>query len=1144
MSSEGKLKWDLSKLGRAGPGCLEVPQHKHKFIQDKKNNKSERWLGEDCIGQILSIQDHCRPAIQLVIKDVTYTCILDTQASGSFVSNRIINSLPKPKESRNHIVNGAVEGISYKVVGQTILRGKCASMDIEIDVLVIDKLMPDVILGHDFLEKYHVIIDYTANEIFMGVDHRKRVAWYNGNLSMNRDKEEGTEIEGKLNIGPLNNQQVCQLKNLLNQYPEVITEKIGYTNTVKHKIVCKDYEPIKQKSYPMNADKRNFVIKKIQEMEEQGLIEPSQSGWASPIVLPKKKNGDYRLCVDYRKLNNKTVNDAYPMPDLKAMLKRVNGATIFTTMDLNSGYWQVEVEETSRPLTAFTTPRGLYHFRVMPFGLKNAPATFTHLMEEVLSGYTGEFCQVYLDDILIYSKDFNAHLVHLAKVLERLKIHGLTCQLKKCNFASSRVEYLGHVLTPEGLERQPEKNKAIAEMERPRTKRQVRQFLGTCGWYSSFVPQFEIRAAPLTDLLHEKKPFKWTGKEEKAFQDLKRTICDAPRLAHPDPSRMLCLQTDASDLGLGAVLFQENKQGGRDIIEYASRKIQPAEKNYCTAEKEALAVVWAVGKFRGHLEGRQFKLYTDNSALRWLNSVSGTKSKLMRWALLLAEFDFEVIHVSGTSNQAADSLSRNPSDESRQAETLPEREVPTPPKTTEQPPVLMALDNGFGKELIKKWQEEDEVCKKMIDWIRSRSDDRLGVPRSFKTCYKNLRLQDGILVYVSKFANQSPVTVLPKAYVDSVLQKYHDNTEAVHPGREETYHSIRQRFFWVAMKKDIAAYVRSCSICARTKATNQKPNTTSRGRQPHQPWEVLAIDIMGPYPRTSRGKTNILVVTDLFTRWVEAFAIPEATSSRILHLLRTEVFSRYGYPRCLLSDNGSQFTSRLWKQTLYQWNIEHWTTPIYHPQANPTERRNQELKRMLRVLLVDKPHKKWDEHLPQSLLALRQRTNRVTGYSPAELFLGRPIRRIGDWSLPATTNNNQQTVEQWYSAQQQQGRQMQTKAAERTLRQAEAINVKEEKELQPGQLVMRRNHVLSNKAKGFHAGLAPKWLGPYTVARKLGEGIYELKTNPPVKVHAAELKPLEQPLRTVNLSGTGSDASDSPETEEEQGHGYNLRPRK
>ncbi|XP_054280442.1 uncharacterized protein LOC128998359 [Macrosteles quadrilineatus] len=635
-----------------------------------------------------------------------------------------------------------------------------------------------------------------------------------------------------------------------------------------------------EKPYPLNPDKRKFVIEKVKEMENQGLIEPSSSGWASPIVLPKKKNGDYRLCVDLRQVNNKTIADAYPMPDLRHLIK----------------------------------------------------------------------------------------------------------------------------------------------------------------------------------------------------------------------------QTDASNVGLGAVLFQERIEGGKDIIEYASRKLSLSEKSYCTAEKEALAVVWAVGKFRGYLEGRKFKLFTDNSSLQWLNKVSGTKSKLMLWSLILADFDFEIHHVPGELNQAADSLSRNPVDSGEISKELMEREVPVPMKLKQIEPVLMVAQRencDIDLELIKKWQNEDAACSRMKSWITNRYTNSEAVPFQFKTCYKNFRLEDSILMYKSHLSESSPVIVVPKSQAVRILEKYHDSPEAGHPGQDETYTSIRRRFFWVNMHRDIKNYVQSCTICACTKANNQKASTSMRGRRPHQLWEVVALDLMGPYPRTSRGKTGILVVTDLFTRWVEAFAIPEATSGRILQLLRTE--------------------------------------------ANPTERRNQELKELFRIHLFDKEHTKWDQHLHESLLAIRQRVNRVTGFSPAELFLGREIKRTGDWNFMHEQSPETMNLTAWHEENAKQIKRMNRQAEESSKREAERNDVPEEQDLKPGTLVLRRNHPLSNKLKNVHAGMARKWLGPFEVEHKLGKGVYLLRSDPPIKVHMSELKILPQTLREATQA---EDNELEAEDHNDALPGYNLRSRK
>lgn len=355
----GKLGPVHSGLRGDGTGDKKAPQNP----TDK-----EPWTSRKGIGQIVSGTDQTRPAITVRIKDRSFSAILDSQASNSFVNEAVAKLLPPMKSRHPERVMGATDRVTYSIQGQTRLTARCLDIPIEVDVAVIENLVPDIILGHDFLVEYNVILDYASHEIFLGKDRRLRVAWHDGNPQCRK-----TEVKaslGDIQLGHLQPGEEEHLRRVLEDFPEVITNNIGRTTTVSHTIECSNYSPIKQRPYPINPDKRKFVIQKIKEMEGQGLIEPSTSGWASPIVLPKKKNGEYRLCVDFRKVNERTISDAYPMPDLKNSLRQVSGCRVFSTLDLNSGYWQVEVEEKSRPLTAFMTPRGLFQFTVMPFGLK------------------------------------------------------------------------------------------------------------------------------------------------------------------------------------------------------------------------------------------------------------------------------------------------------------------------------------------------------------------------------------------------------------------------------------------------------------------------------------------------------------------------------------------------------------------------------------------------------------------------------------------------------------------------------------------------------------------------------------------------------------------------------------------------------
>ncbi|KAL6416740.1 hypothetical protein ACFW04_013184 [Cataglyphis niger] len=396
------------------------------------------------------------------------------------------------------------------------------------------------------------------------------------------------------------------------------------------------------------------------EMEAAGIIEPSTSAWSSPVVLVKKKDGKYRFCIDFRKVNDATEKDAYPLPQVTATLEKLRGAKYLSTLDLKQGYWQVPLESKSRPITAFTIPgRGLYQFKVMPFGLHSAPATFQRLLDKIISPALEPNVFVYLDDIIIISKTFDDHLRLLTEVFRRLRDARLRLNPEKCKFCVNQLKYLGHVVDRKGIRTDPEKVSAVENWPEPRTVKQIRQFLGMASWYRRFIANFSTIAAPLTSLTRKNAKWKWGAEETTAFRELKKTLVSAPVLACPDFARRFVLQTDASASGLGAVLTQNFEEGER-VIAYASRTLNSAEKNYSATELECLAVVWGIRRMKGYLEGYSFTVITDHQALKWLQRIEAPTGRLARWLFELQQYDLEVKYRKGTLNRVADALSRQP----------------------------------------------------------------------------------------------------------------------------------------------------------------------------------------------------------------------------------------------------------------------------------------------------------------------------------------------------------------------------------------------------------------------------------------------------------------------------------------------------
>ena len=393
-------------------------------------------------------------------------------------------------------------------------------------------------------------------------------------------------------------------------------------------------------------------------MKHAGIIEPSQSPWAAPIVCVPKKDKTLRFCVDYRGLNSKTVFDPQPMPKIDDILNKLGKAKYLTKIDLRKGYWQIPLAEQAKPLSAFVTPFGQYQFQVMPFGMINSGASFVRLMKKILEG-KDEFSDSFIDDIIIFSDTWSGHLHHVKSILSELRHARLTAKPSKCFFAFRQLEFLAHIVGNGEVKPTEDKVKAIQDMPVPTTKRKVRSLIGFLNFYRRFIPHFSEIASPLTDLTAKSAPNKviWTDQHQQAFDTLKKVIITYPVLRNPDFDKMFILQTDSSDRGIGAVLLQEFK-GTKLPILFISKKLLFRERQYSTIEKECLAIVRAVSQLREYLEGKQFIIESDHFPLQWLNKMRGQNQRLLRWSLLLQEFTFKLQHIRGKDNKIADVLSR------------------------------------------------------------------------------------------------------------------------------------------------------------------------------------------------------------------------------------------------------------------------------------------------------------------------------------------------------------------------------------------------------------------------------------------------------------------------------------------------------
>ena len=479
----------------------------------------------------------------------------------------------------------------------------------------------------------------------------------------NRPAQENDEEELDLKLNPnLTPDQKKQVQDMLQKNKSAFAstfQDLGTTPLVKHLIHTGDAAAIRQRPYRVSPKQREIIDQELDKMIEKGLVRKSTSPWASPVVLVPKPNGQTRMCFDYRAVNKVTVADSHPLPRIDDILDRLKGAKYFSKIDLKSGFWQIPMEESSIPKTAFTTHRGLYECLIMPFGLKNSPSTFERVIEHVFTEELWNSILVYLDDIIIYSRTLEEHLQHIEVALKKLKEAQLKANPEKCDFAETEISFLGHIITTDGIKPNQENSKTVREFPVPKNAKQVRSYLGLCSYYRRFIKNFSTIAAPLYRLTKIGVTFKWDNECNEAFNTLKDRLITEPIMALPDFNKRFHLQTDASNTGVGYTLSQKY-DGTEKAVIYGGRVLSESEQRLSTTEKEALAIVIAVRKLHPYLHGRQFTIMTDHKPLNYILNSKDPTGKFTRWALTLQAYNFVIEYRKGINNGNADGISRIP----------------------------------------------------------------------------------------------------------------------------------------------------------------------------------------------------------------------------------------------------------------------------------------------------------------------------------------------------------------------------------------------------------------------------------------------------------------------------------------------------
>lgn len=771
------------------------------------------------------------------------------------------------------------------------------------------------------------------------------------------------------------------------------------TTAAQHVIDTGDSTPVGSAPYQTTPERREFIQKEIGILLESGKITASTSPWASPVVLVKKKDGSMRFCIDYRKLNAVTKRDSYPMTRIDDALASMKGMVWFTSLDLAQGYWQVPMDHNSKEKTAFIAQDGLYEFNVMPFGLTNAPATFQRMMDLVLAGVKWQSCLVYLDDIIIFSKDFDTHMTHLAEVLQRLERYDLKIKAQKCALCLKVIKYLGHMVSGEGIRPDPDKVVALDAMRRPTTLKQLQSFMGFANYYKRFVSRFSQIAAPLYGLLHKDVPWRWEDTHEKAFCRIKDSIKEQTLLVQPDWNLPFILDTDGSKDGLGAVLSQIRK-GVEEPIAFNSRVLTVPESKWHCCEFEALAAVWGVGQFTHFLADRSFIIRVDHHNLKWLKTA--TKSRLQRWALELQSYQYDVEYRRGIEHCNCDGLSRNPVAEA-DTHVAHCQLCSSTNQTTESPDVAPSLvvthvsNVDLNLDELRRAQLADDDLREIIEKLRTPADD---IDRGADGKAWNFVYENDSLFFVDHESSWMPVLRLcvpVGPFRTKVLGQAHSDEITAHLGPSKTYGRLCQRFYWLGMKDDVIEYVRSCKGCQLRKA-RYRPQGLLHPIPVNQPWEVVGMDLYGELPRTDRGSRWILVFIDHYTKYPEIIPLKNIDANTIADCIHDRLICRHGCPTKLLSDRGPQFLAAPVKRLCKRYGINKVFTTAYHPQGDPQAESFMKILGNSLTVLVQEREDDWDRFCDSVAFAYRTALHPTTRYSP--FFLN----HLREAKLPADGN--------------------------------------------------------------------------------------------------------------------------------------------
>ena len=886
------------------------------------------------------------------------------------------------------------------------------------------------------------------------------------------------------------------------------------------KVRVLDDTPVASRSYRLSPPQLVSCREQLQKLLASGLIRPSASPYAAPVLMVPKAGqpGAWRLTVDYRALNDKIERDSFPIPHPYDVFNELADHKYYTRLDLASGFWQIRIDPADEDKTGFVAPSlGQFCWRVLPMGLKTSPSVFARMMQKVLKPFLGKFCVTYLDDMGIYSDSLEEHLEHIRLVLAALCEHKLFAKLSKCEFCCTSMEFLGHIVSADGIAVDPAKVSSISSWPAPSKIAELRAFLGLANYYRDFVSDFSHRSAPLTDLTSSKNPYVWGPAQVAAFTDIKQALTSAPVLQPYNYNRAITLfMSDSSASGLGAVLMQADASGRLHPVAYHSRKLSGAERNYPTREQELLAIIDSLRAWRHYLLGIKFTIHTDHATLRYLQTQPHLSGRLVRWAEYLQEYDFTVAHVKGTENVIADALSRR----SDYSATL--RPDLAAQLTVASLADISVVHSTFRASVIT-------AQRKCPSCISARSQLLANAVNPAAPIHRTYQLSaDKGLLWLGGGVPRLVVPAEPCTLRQELLREAHDSAYGAHLGVDKTYGRLAAFWYWPRMFEDVRKFVTSCHACLGNKPSNRAPAGLARPLpSPTLPWAQIGIDISGPHPTSAAGNTWLVVFVCHFSKQVHLVALPgndaePLSAERIAHAFFSTIVKHHGLPDVIVSDRGSQWLSSFWSTVFARCGTKLKFSTAYHPQTDgASERAIRTVVDTVRCCL-EGIHEHWDRHLDSVELAYNSSVNASTGVTPFELVYGFNPRLPHDLGAPQNDPP---------------GAFLDRRIALR-LRAADAIL--ETLRRQAAQIDQHRRPInlktgdyvwlsTKNLNLAYPNKFAPKYLGPFEVARVLPSGnACQLVLPPTIRVHASTFNTSQLREHAARSAALGSSAAAPP----------------